>query len=180
MKNAILLALLLIQQTASQAQSQALETDIPNPQISFSGFQKNVDEVEKIRATHRITEDQFLRMMVKPGVVILDARSGPKFALRHIRGAINLSLPDFNETALTQVIPNKNTTVLIYCNNNFENSPVSFASKSISTALNLHTFVSLRGYGYTEVFELGPLLDVRTTRLPFEGSEVHEKQPPTN
>ncbi|MEN3940016.1 rhodanese-like domain-containing protein [Prosthecobacter sp. SYSU 5D2] len=148
---------------------------IPNRMISFSGFQENVLAVEGQRESHRLTEDQFLQMMQRPGVVMLDARSAAKFALRHIRGAVNLSLPDFNEADLAKVIPRKDTTVLIYCNNNFENSPVSFISKSFSTALNLHTLVSLQGYGYTHVYELGPLLDVNTTRLPFEGSEVQAK-----
>ena len=33
-------------------------------------------------------------------------------------------------------------------------------------ALNIQTFVNLHAYGYTNVYELGPLLDVKTTRIP--------------
>ena len=39
-------------------------------------------------------------------------------------------------------------------------------------ALNVQTFVNLHAYGYTNVRELGPLLDVKTTRIPFEGSKL--------
>lgn len=166
------LLLLLAGLAMLNAQEEKAAQVPPNPMISFQGFQHNVLEAEKLRESRRLTEDQFRQHMQKPGVVLLDARSAEKFGLRHIAGAVNLSLPDFNEAALAQIIPAKDTTVLIYCNNNFENSPVSFASKSVSTALNLHTFTSLLGYGYTQVYELGPLLDVNTTQLPFAGSEV--------
>lgn len=175
MKACLIFTACLIAFTLTQAENPAKGRIIPNRLISYEGFEKNVQEVEKIRESRRLTEEEFLQRMSQPGVVILDARSAAKFQLRHIHGAVNLSLPDFNEAALAQIIPRKNTPVLIYCNNNFENSPVSFVSKSFSTALNLHTFVSLQGYGYTNVYELGPLLDVHTTRLPFAGEEVKEK-----
>jgi hypothetical protein len=29
-----------------------------------------------------------------------------------------------------------------------------------------------RGYGYTNIYELGPLLEVSTTKIPFVGTEV--------
>ena len=36
----------------------------------------------------------------------------------------------------------------------------------------LSTYTSLKAYGYTHVYELGPLLRVGDTKIPFEGSEV--------
>jgi len=30
----------------------------------------------------------------------------------------------------------------------------------------------LRSYGYTNIYELGPLLNVQTTSIPFEGTEL--------
>jgi hypothetical protein len=53
-----------------------------------------------------------------------------------------------------------------------ELEPVNFARKCMAVALNVQTFVNLHAYGYTNVFELGPLLDVKTTRIPFGGSAV--------
>jgi hypothetical protein len=41
-----------------------------------------------------------------------------------------------------------------------------------SASLNISTFIALATYDYTNLYELGPLLDVATTRLRFEGSEV--------
>jgi len=110
--------------------------------------------------------------MAETGVVLLDARSAAKFKLRHLRGAVNLSLPDFTAAELARIIPHKDTRVLIYCNNNFAGSPVSFPSKTAGASLNISTFVTLRTYGYTNVYELGPLIDVKASRLPFEGDEL--------
>ena len=143
-----------------------------NPLIRFDQFAAKVLEVDSVREERRLTEDAFLAAMKEPGVVVLDARSGPMFELRHLEGAVNLSLPDFTEEALAAVMPSKETKVLIYCNNNFLGSPIAMASKAVSASLNVHTFVTLRSYGYENVWELGPLLDVRTTKLPMAGSEV--------
>jgi len=44
--------------------------------------------------------------------------------------------------------------------------------KAIASALNLSTFVSLHTYGYRNVYELGPAIDVASSRLAFAGSEV--------
>jgi rhodanese-related sulfurtransferase len=104
--------------------------------------------------------------------VVLDARSADKFALRHIKGAVNLPFTDFTVESLAKVIPAKTTKVLIYCNNNFTGAPAAFAEKGAPMALNISTFVSLTGYEYTNVYELGPLRDVKKTKIIFEGTEV--------
>jgi hypothetical protein len=70
------------------------------------------------------------------------------------------------------VIPAKDTKVLIYCNNNFENERANFRSKAPAVSLNIQTFINLHAYGYTNVYELAPLLDVKTTKIPFEGKSV--------
>ena len=66
------------------------------------------------------------------------------------------------------MLPDKGQRILIYCNNNFQNSPRAFAYKSPNASLNLSTYVALYSYGYTNVYELGPLLDVKTTTIEFE------------
>lgn len=106
-------------------------------------------------------------MAAEPGTVILDARTKVWFERIHIKGALHLALTDFTEDALQKVIPDKDTRILIYCNNNFENEPVAFASKFATVALNIQTFINLHAYGYKNVHELGPLLDVNTTKIPF-------------
>lgn len=145
---------------------------IPNPAIRYDQFADLTVKLAPVREKNRITEDQFLQMSAEPGTVILDARSKDRFDRIHVKGALHLAFTDFTEEALRKVIPDKSTRILIYCNNNFDNEPVNFASKLAVVALNIQTFVNLHAYGYTNVRELGPLLDVKTTRIPFEGSDV--------
>jgi Rhodanese-like domain len=106
---------------------------------------------------------------------VLDARSAEKYGLLHVKAAKNLSLPDFTADELKKIIPEKSTRVLIYCNNNFENEPVAFASKVARASLNIYTYNSLYSYGYTNVYELGPLLDIKKSKLPFEGTSVQQQ-----
>ncbi len=140
-----------------------------NPRVDPNGFRDQVDQVGELRRTHSIDEQAFLEMAAGENTVILDARSREKFALLHVRGAVNLSLPDMTASELEKIIPSKETRILIYCNNNFANSPTVFPEKVASAALNLHTFTTLSSYGYRNVFELGPLLDGNQTRIPLEG-----------
>jgi hypothetical protein len=87
-----------------------------------------------------------------------------------ILAARGLSLPEFTQATLARGIPSRATRVLIYCNNNFTGAPASMPVKAL--ALNLSTFVSLHAYGYSNVYELGPVIDVEKTLLAFEGDEV--------
>lgn len=150
----------------------AAET-IPNRLIDYREFQKIVAESASERESHRLTESQFIAAMADKSAVLLDARTASKFDLRHIRGAVSLPFTDFTAETLAKIIPAKDTKILIYCNNNFLGSPISLASKAPSASLNISTYTSLRAYGYTNIYELGPLLDVRSTAIPFAGKEVN-------
>jgi hypothetical protein len=152
---------------------------IPNRLIDYKEFQKIVADSASERESHRLTEPQFIKAMTDKTAVLLDARSASKYELRHIRGAVNLPFTDFTADSLVKVISTKNTKILIYCNNNFEGSPIAFASKAPSASLNISTYTSLRSYGYTNIFELGPLLNVHTTAIPFEGTELNETASPS-
>jgi 3-mercaptopyruvate sulfurtransferase SseA len=149
--------------------------DEGNPRIDYRRFKAEVAEVETLRESRRVDEDAFLEMAADPQTVILDARSREKYDLVHVRGARHLSFPDISADELSKVIPTKDTRVLIYCNNNFEGEPVGFFPKLRSAALNVHTFTTLHAYGYTNVYELKPLLDVRTTKIPFAGRGVDDR-----
>ena len=106
-------------------------------------------------------------MSREPGTVILDARSREKYDELHVRGAVHLAFPDITVESLARVLPDRNARILIYCNNNFANAPGPFPSKLPSAALNLSTYVALYTYGYRNVWELGPFLDARATRIEF-------------
>jgi rhodanese-related sulfurtransferase len=148
----------------------ATRADEGNPRIDYRRFATGVAEVETLRESRRVGEDAFLELAAQPDTVILDARSRQKYDRLHVRGARHLSFPDITADELAKVIPTKDTRVLIYCNNNFEHEERAFARKLSSAALNVHTFNVLHAYGYTNVHELKPLLDVRTTKIPFAGT----------
>lgn len=143
---------------------------INNPAIDMDGYLRVATEAAAYRQSHRVTEDEFIRMAQEPGTIVLDARSAEKFELLHVKGALNLSFPDISISTLAELLPNKNTRILIYCNNNFKNEEAAFPGKAARASLNLSTYIALYSYGYRDVYELGPLLDVHTTKLPLEGS----------
>ena len=145
---------------------------IPNPQIDYPRFLELAQETEAVRAGRRLDVAQFAAMMAEPGTVLLDARSADKYRLRHLRSAVSLPFTDFTAEALAKVIPTKTTRVLIYCNNNFVNEPEAFASKLPPASLNISTYIALATYGYSNVYELGPVLDVKSTTLPFAGTAI--------
>lgn len=145
---------------------------IPNPKIDYVGFTTLASDLEKTREANRVSEDEFIRLSKELGTVILDARSKDRFEALHIKGAIHLAFTDFTEPALRKLIPDTATRILIYCNNNFDNEPVNFASKVKTVALNIQTFINLHAHGYKNVVELGPLLDVKKTKIEFEGADA--------
>lgn len=163
---ALLLSLCLVAATVPALR--ASKAPIPNRAIDYQGFLDNAAEVARLRDERRITEDEFLEMARDPNTIILDARSQEKYNLLHIKGAKNISLPDITAAELTRLIPNKSTRILIYCNNNFENEPIAFPTKVATASLNIFTFNTLYSYGYTNVYELGPFIDIHTSQLPFE------------
>ena len=146
----------------------AADSAIPNQRIDMPAYLKVAQEAAAYRETHRVSESEFIRMSREPGTIILDARSREKFDLLHIRGAINLSFPDIAIESLARLLPDKNARILIYCNNNFVNEERAFPSKMPSASLNVSTYISLYTYGYRNVYELGPLLDVKKTKIILE------------
>jgi rhodanese-related sulfurtransferase len=145
---------------------------IPNRLIDYGAFKKIVVQSAQERETRRLTEEQFIAMSSEKNIVLLDARSASRYAMRHIKGAKSLPFTEFTESTLASVIPNKDTKILIYCNNNFEGSQAAFASKAPAASLNLSTYTSLKAYGYNNIYELGPLLNISKTKIAFEGTEV--------
>jgi hypothetical protein len=146
----------------------ALLLAIDNPAIDMHGYLQDANHAAIVRERRRLTEEEFLRMSQQPGAVILDARSAEKYCELHVRGAVNLSVPDFTAAALARIIPDKSSPVLIYCNNNFENAEGPFPTKAAKASLNLSTYIALYTYGYDNVYELGPLVDIHASKLSFE------------
>jgi hypothetical protein len=176
----------------------AQNTNYPKAKVSFDDFKGLVAEVETHRASRLIDLNTFIKMSKEPGVIILDSRSTFRFDRIHLKGASHLAFTDFTQDNLAKVIPSFETTILIYCNNNFDGNQTDFASKvalprptpdkavatqfadqakPIMMALNIPTYVNLYGYGYRNIYELHELVKVNDPRIAFEGSIVGQKPP---
>lgn len=169
MKRKSIVLLVAILSMAFSAFGQIRE-DIPNPSIDMPGFLKVAAEAAAHREGRRLTVDEFIKMSAEPGTIVLDARSTEKYNQLHIKGAVNLSFPDITVESLDRLFPNKNARILIYCNNNFENEPAAFPTKIAVASLNISTYISLYSYGYRNVYELGPFVDAKTTKLELVSS----------
>jgi hypothetical protein len=141
-----------------------------NPAIDMEGYLAVSREAAQHRQSHRLSEAEFIRMSREPGTVILDARSREKFDELHIKRAINLPFPDIAIESLKAAIPDKSTRILIYCNNNFAGAEGPFPAKIARASLNLSTYITLYSYGYRNVYELGPLIDIKKSKLQFSRS----------
>lgn len=167
--------------------------EYPKARVSYEDFKELVAQVEPHRSARILSLDQFLEMSKQPNVIVLDTRSAFRYERIHIQGAKHLSFTDFTQANLAGVIPTPETTVLIYCNNNFDGNQIDFASKSaparpssnrslgsqvasqekpVQLALNVPTYINLYGYGYPNVYELGELVKVTDPRIQFEGTMV--------
>jgi hypothetical protein len=167
--------------------------EYPKARVSYEDFKELVAQVEPHRSERILSLDQFLQMSKQPNVIVLDTRSAFRYERIHIQGAKHLSFTDFTQANLAGVIPTPETTVLIYCNNNFDGNQIDFASKSaparpssnrslgsqvasqekpVQLALNVPTYINLYGYGYQNVYELGELVKVTDPRIQFEGTMV--------
>jgi Rhodanese-like domain len=152
--------------------------------VDFEGYEKILEVVKEHRKDRLIDLEKFKAMSKKKNVVLLDARSANMYNSKHIKGAVNLNFSDFTRNSLAAVIPDLETTVLIYCNNNFEGDEVNFASKvarpipainskqDLSLALNIPTYINLYGYGYRNVYELSEMVNVFDGRVAYEGTSV--------
>ena len=181
MKRLVLLALAILAlasiacaQTRAQATQTKVDTartekaGINNPAIDMKGYLLVAAEAARHRESRRLTEDEFIQMGRDSGTIIYDARSREKYNELHIKGAINLSFPDITVDSLQATFPDKNARILIYCNNNFVGEQRAFPTKAMTASLNLSTYIALYSYGYRNVYELEPLIDLKASRLEFE------------
>ncbi|MBL7738029.1 MAG: rhodanese-like domain-containing protein [Chitinophagaceae bacterium] len=156
---------------------------LPPSKVDFDAYDSLAGEVKQYRKDRLISLAQFRDFAKEPNTVILDTRSAEMYKRKHVKGAIHLNFSDFTQENLRRLIPSADTRILIYCNNNFDNDPVVFATKSftprakdkskpITLALNIPTFINLYGYGYKNVYELADLVSVFNPFILFEGTDV--------
>lgn len=161
----------------------------PKALVDYDDFKNLVLKVEKERINHLVSLDVFLKMSHENNTIILDTRSDFRYNRKHLKGAIHIDFTDFTQQNLSKLIPDPNTKILIYCNNNFKGDQIEFASKMalpvntietqilsnqkpVMLALNIPTYINLYGYGYKNIYELDELVDVNDARIKFEGTVV--------
>lgn len=179
----------LYSQNLENKDSVKVQGNYPKALVNYNDFKNLVNELEKHRESRLVSLDTFLKMSEEPNTIILDSRSEFRYNRKHIKGAIHLSFTDFTQNNLQEIIPDPNTRILIYCNNNFDGDQIDFATKMmvpkeesetqilenrkpIMLALNIPTHINLYGYGYKNVYELDELVNVNDKRIKFEGTVV--------
>lgn len=184
--SSLLLALLL---ACFSGKLSAQQHQSPKALVDYDAYEALVKEVKAHRAQRLVDLPTFIKMSREKNVVILDTRSDDLYQQKHVKGAIHLNFSDFTQENLKALIPDPDTKILIYCNNNFSDDQVNFATKSvqpallispnatpavkpITLALNIPTYINLYGYGYRNVYELSELVSVFNKTLTFEGTDV--------
>ena len=92
----------------------------------------------------QISQEAAKEMMDTQEVIILDVREQDEYDSGHIPGAVLLPVNSIDETRAAQVIPTKDTTVLVYCRSGNRSRTAS---------------ARLAGLGYTQVYEFGGIRD---------------------
>lgn len=87
-----------------------------------------------------ITQEEAKEMMDNEEVIILDVREQDEYDSGHIPGAILLPVGTIDEDTAAEAIPEKDSTVLVYCRSGNR-------SKTASS--------TLAELGYTKVYEFG-------------------------
>ena len=88
----------------------------------------------------QITQEEAKEMMDNQEVIILDVREQGEYDSGHIPGAVLLPVGTIDETTAAEVIPEKDSTVLVYCRSGNR-------SKTASS--------TLAELGYTNIYEFG-------------------------
>ena len=88
----------------------------------------------------QISQEEAKEMMDTQDVIILDVREQDEYDSGHIPGAVQLPVGTIDEETAAEVIPEKDSTVLVYCRSGNR-------SKTASSAL--------AELGYTNIYEFG-------------------------
>ena len=88
----------------------------------------------------QITQEEAKEMMDAQEVIILDVREQDEYDSGHIPGAVLLPVGTIDETTAAEVIPEKDSTVLVYCRSGNRSKTAS---------------ASLADLGYTNIYDFG-------------------------
>ena len=107
-------------------------------------------------------------MSREPGTIVLDARSKEKYDLLHVKGAINLSFPDIDRREPEEDPAGQGRPHPDLLQQQLQATPRRRSRRRCRRAsLNLSTYIALYNYGYRNVYELGPQVDPKDSKLPL-------------
>ena len=78
-------------------------------------------------------------------VIILDVREQDEYDSGHIPGAVLLPVGTIDETTAAEVIPEKDSTVLVYCRSGNRSKTASSALADLATQTSMNSVVSIPG-----------------------------------
>ena len=109
--------------------------------LSGCGGEGSAQEETVVAAFQQISQEEAKTIMsTNQNAVVLDVRTQEEYDSGHIKGAVLLPVDAITEESAGEVIPTKDTQVLVYCRSG--NRSVT-ASKALAQL------------GYTEVYEFG-------------------------
>ena len=108
--------------------------------LLLTGCGGNASNASSESSYQQISQEEAKEMMDTQEVIILDVREQDEYDSGHIPGAVLLPVGTIDEETAAEVIPEKDSTVLVYCRSGNR-------SKTASSAL--------AGLGYTNIYEFG-------------------------
>ena len=108
--------------------------------LLLTGCGGTASNVSSESSYQQISQEEAKEMMDTQDVIILDVREQDEYDSGHIPGAVLLPVGTIDEETAAEVIPEKDSTVLVYCRSGNR-------SKTASSAL--------AELGYTNIYEFG-------------------------
>ena len=108
--------------------------------LLLTGCGGNASNTSSESDYQQISQEEAKEMMDTQDVIILDVREQDEYDSGHIPGAVLLPVGTIDEKTAAEVIPEKDSTVLVYCRSGNR-------SKTASSAL--------AELGYTNIYEFG-------------------------
>ena len=108
--------------------------------LLLTGCGETASNASSESSYQQISQEEAKEMMDAQEVIILDVREQDEYDSGHIPGAVLLPVGTIDEETAAEVIPEKDSTVLVYCRSGNR-------SKTASSAL--------AELGYTNIYEFG-------------------------
>ena len=102
---------------------------------------------EKETAYQQISQEEAKEMMDVQEVVILDVREQDEYDSGHIPNAVLVPAETINEDSAATVIPEKDSTVLVFCRNGNRSKAASSALAELGYA-NIYEFGGIKTWLY--------------------------------